>query len=121
MDVATAHQSGAGELMELAGRIGIAADEIVDPATELTFALARRRCGTCVAKQRCRLAMQKPGAWIADVMLSLFGVMAYAIPVAFVVGGLRTLKLVAWEWSVTSLRAAGWLIGILCGEETAIG
>src|SRR5262249_62052359 len=61
----------------------------------------------------------RSGAWIADVMLSLFGVMAYAIPVALVVGGLRTLKLVAWEWPVTSLRAAGWLIGILCGSVLA--
>jgi S-DNA-T family DNA segregation ATPase FtsK/SpoIIIE len=61
----------------------------------------------------------RSGAWIADVMLSLFGVMAYAIPVALVVGGLRTLKLVAWEWPVTSLRAAGWLIGILCGAVLA--
>jgi len=61
----------------------------------------------------------RSGAWIADVMLSLFGIMAYAIPVALVVGGLRTLKLVAWEWPVTSLRAAGWLIGILCGAVLA--
>ena len=61
----------------------------------------------------------RSGAWIADVMLSMFGIMAYAVPVALVVGGLRTLKLVAWEWPVTSLRAAGWLIGILCGAVLA--
>jgi S-DNA-T family DNA segregation ATPase FtsK/SpoIIIE len=61
----------------------------------------------------------RSGAWIADVMLTMFGVTAYAVPVALVVGGLRTLKLVTWEWPVASLRAAGWLIGILCGAVLA--
>ena len=61
----------------------------------------------------------RSGAWVADIMLSMFGIMAFAVPVALAVGGLRTWKLVAWEWPVTSLRAAGWLIGILCGAVLA--
>src|SRR3954463_6011123 len=61
----------------------------------------------------------RSGAWVADILLSLFGVMAYTIPVALLIGGVRTLRLIAWEWPITSLRVAGWLIGILCGAVLA--
>ncbi len=61
----------------------------------------------------------RSGAWVADILFSLFGVMSYIVPFALVVAGLRTARLVAWDWPLVSLRVAGWLIGILCGAVLA--
>ncbi len=61
----------------------------------------------------------RSGAWFSDVLFSLFGVMAYIVPIALVYAGLRTMRLVAWDWPRASLRLAGWLIGILCGAVLA--
>jgi len=61
----------------------------------------------------------RSGAWFADVLFSLFGVMAYIVPVALVYGGLRTMRLVAWDWPRASLRLAGWMVGLLCGAVLA--
>ena len=61
----------------------------------------------------------RSGAWVADVLLALFGIMGYVVPVALVVAGLRTLRLVEWDWPRASLRVAGWIIGILCGAVLA--
>jgi S-DNA-T family DNA segregation ATPase FtsK/SpoIIIE len=61
----------------------------------------------------------RSGAWVADILFSLFGVMGYVVPVALVFAGLRTMRLVAWDWPLASLRIAGWLIGILCGAVLA--
>ncbi len=61
----------------------------------------------------------RSGAWFSDVLFSLFGVMAYLVPVALVYGGLRTMRLVAWDWPRASLRLAGWMVGLLCGAVLA--
>ena len=61
----------------------------------------------------------RSGAWIADILLSLFGVMGYIVPIALVFAGLRTMRLVEWDWPLVSLRIAGWLIGMLCGAVLA--
>ncbi len=61
----------------------------------------------------------RSGAWVADILLSLFGVMGYVVPLALVFAGLRTMRLVAWDWPLASLRIAGWLIGMLCGAVLA--
>ncbi len=61
----------------------------------------------------------RSGAWFSDVLFSLFGAMAYVVPIALVYAGFRTMRLVAWDWPRTSLRLAGWLIGILCGAVLA--
>ena len=61
----------------------------------------------------------RSGAWFSDVLFSLFGVMAYVVPVALVYAGLRTMRLVTWDWPRASLRLAGWLVGILCGAVLA--
>ena len=61
----------------------------------------------------------RSGAWVADVLFSLFGIMGYFVPIALVFAGLRTMRLVAWDWPLVSLRVAGWLIGMLCGAVLA--
>ena len=61
----------------------------------------------------------RSGAWVADILFSLFGIMGYVVPVGLVVAGLRTMRLVTWDWPLVSVRIAGWLIGILCGTVLA--
>jgi S-DNA-T family DNA segregation ATPase FtsK/SpoIIIE len=57
----------------------------------------------------------RSGAWVADVLFSLFGLISYLIPIGFGFAAYRTLKLVQWDWPRLSLRVAGWLIVLLCG------
>ncbi len=61
----------------------------------------------------------RSGAWVADILLTLVGVIGYCVPVACVFGGLRMWRLVEWDWPMASLRLAGWLIGMLCGAVLA--
>jgi S-DNA-T family DNA segregation ATPase FtsK/SpoIIIE len=61
----------------------------------------------------------RSGAWVADILFSLFGAMSYIVPFALVFAGLRTMRLVTWDWPLASLRIAGWLIGLLCGAVLA--
>jgi S-DNA-T family DNA segregation ATPase FtsK/SpoIIIE len=61
----------------------------------------------------------RSGAWVADILFSLFGAMSYVVPFALVFAGLRTMRLVSWDWPLASLRIAGWLIGMLCGAVLA--
>ncbi len=56
------------------------------------------------------------GAWVADVMLSLFGRMAYLIPVVLLIAGIRTLRVRAWDWNRVGLRTGGWLIVFILGS-----
>ncbi len=57
------------------------------------------------------------GAWFADIMLYLFGVMAYVLPVAFVVAGIRLIRHSVAEFSLLliSIRLLGWLGLFVCG------
>jgi S-DNA-T family DNA segregation ATPase FtsK/SpoIIIE len=61
----------------------------------------------------------RSGAWVADILFSLFGVIGYVVPFALLFGGFRTLRLAQWDWPLASLRIAGWLIGILCAAVLA--
>lgn len=55
------------------------------------------------------------GAWSADVLLSLFGLMAYLLPVACLIGGWRTVRGAQLSWALVSIRLSGWLVLILGG------
>ena len=59
----------------------------------------------------------KSGAWVADVMLYLFGVMAYVVPAALMIIGLRLVRgaLAPVSWAVVSVRGLGWLCLFICG------
>ena len=59
----------------------------------------------------------RSGAWFADLMLYLFGVMAYAVPVALVVIGLRLVRraLEPVSWTLVSVRGLGWVSLLICG------
>ncbi len=58
----------------------------------------------------------RSGAWFADVMLYLFGVVAYLVPVALVIIGYRLVRgaLEPVSWPVVSIRGLGWLSLIIC-------
>jgi S-DNA-T family DNA segregation ATPase FtsK/SpoIIIE len=58
----------------------------------------------------------RSGAWFADVMLYLFGVVAYVVPLAFVIMGLRLVRGAAepWSWGLVSIRGMGWIGLIIC-------
>ncbi len=55
------------------------------------------------------------GAWAADVVLSLFGRMAYLIPLVLLIAGIRTLRVRRWDWNRVGLRAGGWLAVLILG------
>jgi len=59
----------------------------------------------------------RSGAWFADIMLYLFGVMAYVIPVALVIVGLRLVRggFEPISWVLVSVRGLGWLSLFVCG------
>jgi hypothetical protein len=45
---------GETEFLALAQELGIDSGAMVDPRTELSFAMARRDCSKCISKERCR-------------------------------------------------------------------
>ena len=51
------------------------------------------------------------GALVADIVLFVFGWVAYALPLALLAGGLRLLRRAAapWSWPVFGTRLVGWL------------
>ena len=49
--------SADAEFLALAEELGIDPGAMVDPRTELSFAMARRDCGKCASKERCRQAL----------------------------------------------------------------
>ncbi len=51
------------------------------------------------------------GALVADIVLFVFGWVAYALPLALLAGGLRLLRRTAapWSWPVFGTRLVGWL------------
>ena len=59
----------------------------------------------------------RSGAWFADVMLYLFGVMAYVVPAALVIMGLRLVRrdLEPASWTLVGVRGLGWLSLFVCG------
>jgi hypothetical protein len=45
---------GEAEFLALAQELGIDPGAMVDPRTELSFAIARRDCTKCISKEKCR-------------------------------------------------------------------
>jgi DNA segregation ATPase FtsK/SpoIIIE, S-DNA-T family len=61
----------------------------------------------------------RSGAWTADLMLSLLGILAYALPVALVLAALRLMRARAWVWPLALVRATGWLATVVAGTVLA--
>ena len=59
--------SGQAEFLALAENLGIDPGAMVDPRTEMIFAMARRRCSVCTSKERCRQALRQRVATLSDV------------------------------------------------------
>src|SRR6516225_4419439 len=58
-ETVTRRHSAEAEFWALVAGLGIDLNAMVDPRTELSFAMARRRCGTCSSKEKCREARQR--------------------------------------------------------------
>ncbi len=56
-DPPTHGRCGEAEFLALAEELGIDPGAMVDPRTELSFAIARRDCGKCISKEKCRQAL----------------------------------------------------------------
>ncbi len=58
----------------------------------------------------------RSGAWLADVVLCLFGWIAYVLPVAMLFVGVRLIRhrADAFSWQLLSVRGFGWLAVLLC-------
>ena len=67
MTVSPNYQSNTLELVSVASRAGIDLSAMVDPRTELSFAVACRICGTCTWKEKCRRALRESNAPLSGV------------------------------------------------------
>jgi hypothetical protein len=67
MTVSRACQSNAFEFVSLASRAGIDLGAMVDPRTELSFAVGCRICSTCTLKEKCRRALRQSNAPLSAV------------------------------------------------------
>jgi hypothetical protein len=66
-ETATRRHSGEAEFWALVEELGIDLNAMVDPRTELSFAMARRRCRKCSSKEKCREALRQRVATLSDV------------------------------------------------------
>src|SRR5262245_41733560 len=66
-ETVTRRHSAEAEFWALVADLGIDLNAMVDPRTELSFAMARRRCGTCSSKEKCREALRQRVATLSDV------------------------------------------------------
>ena len=67
-ETVTRRHSAEAEFWALVAELGIDLNAMVDPRTELSFAMARRSCGTCGSKEKCRKALRQRGAALSDVV-----------------------------------------------------
>jgi hypothetical protein len=67
MTVSRTCQSNALEFVSLASRAGIDLGAMVDPRTELSFAVGCRICSTCTLKEKCRRALRQSNAPLSAV------------------------------------------------------
>lgn len=67
MTVPPNYQSNTLEFVHLASRAGIDLSAMVDPRTELSFAVACRICRTCTSKEKCRRALRESNAPLSSV------------------------------------------------------
>lgn len=56
------HQPNYTELLVLIDKLGIDPGIMIDPLSELSFAMARQLCSTCPAKKECRQALCRADA-----------------------------------------------------------
>jgi Family of unknown function (DUF6455) len=61
------YQSNALEFVSVASRAGIDLSAMVDPRTELSFAVACRICRTCTSKEKCRRALRESNTPLSSV------------------------------------------------------
>jgi hypothetical protein len=59
--------SGETEFLALAEDLGIDPGAMVDPRTELSFAMARRRCSKCTSKEKCRQGLRQRVVTLSEV------------------------------------------------------
>ena len=57
VSVQMARELHGNEFLALAERVGLDLSAMADPRTELSFAMARRRCNECNVKEKCRRVM----------------------------------------------------------------
>jgi hypothetical protein len=67
MTVPLNYQSNTLEFVAVASRAGIDLSAMVDPRTELSFAVACRICRTCASKDKCRRALRESNAPLSSV------------------------------------------------------
>lgn len=67
MTVPLDYQSNTLEFVAVASRAGIDLSAMVDPRTELSFAVACRICGTCTSKEKCRRALRESNAPLSSI------------------------------------------------------
>jgi predicted RecB family nuclease len=63
----THYQSNTLEFVHVASRAGIDLSAMVDPRTELSFAVACRICRTCTWREKCRRALRESNAPLSSV------------------------------------------------------
>jgi hypothetical protein len=66
-DGVTHRHSGEAEFSALAEELGIDPGAKVDPRTELSFAMARRRCSKCTSKEKCRQALRQRVVTLSEI------------------------------------------------------
>jgi hypothetical protein len=66
-ETVTRRHSAEAEFWVLVADLSIALNAMVDPRTELSFAMARRSCGTCSSKEKCRKALRPRVVTLSDV------------------------------------------------------
>jgi uncharacterized protein DUF6455 len=67
MTVPLNYQSNTLEFVAVASRAGIDWSAMVDPRTELSFAVACRICRTCTSKEKCRRALRESNAPLSSI------------------------------------------------------
>jgi hypothetical protein len=67
MTVSPNYQSNTLEFVAVASRAGIDLSAMIDPRTELSFAVACRICRTCTGKEKCRRALRESNAPLSSV------------------------------------------------------
>jgi len=66
-ETVTRRHSAEAEFWALVADLGIDLNAMVDPRTELSFAMARRRCGTCSSREKCQEALRQRIVTLSDV------------------------------------------------------
>jgi hypothetical protein len=66
-ETVTYRHSGEAEFWAVAEDLGIDPGAMVDPRTELSFAMARRRCKKCTSKEKCRQALRQRVVTLSEV------------------------------------------------------